>query len=390
MENSKFKQLLSLWAIASLGLFLYSFTQIDLNLTLSRISIWQAVQKKFMYIGYFNRPLSTEIYIFLVLILFLLYLFSLVLAYKNKISIGQIWIIIGVISTVLFLSYPAFSHDIFNYMFSAKLIVKYNANPYYVKPLDFPADPWINFMRWTHRPAAYPPLWIILTLPSYILGFNFIIPIILNFKALSIAAYFGSSYLLYKIMEAINYRHKEAAVVFFALNPLVIIESLVSAHNDTVMIFWALLGFYILQKQNKILGLFNIAVSAATKVATISLLPLVIIGPRRLAAFLFMLLSLLIYTSRLEILPWHFLWVLPFAALNIDRKLIVFPSIGLSLGLLLRYTPFLYLGNWDPPVPTIKFWVTIVPVILSVMILIVCFTWRFKIQDSGIRNIHKS
>jgi len=39
-------------------------------------------------------------------------------------------------------------------------------------------------------------------------------------------------------------------------------------------------------------------------------------------------------------------------------------SIGLSLGLLLRYAPFLYYGYWNAPVPTIKFWATVIPAVL--------------------------
>jgi hypothetical protein len=44
-------------------LFLYSFTQIDLGLVISRFPFLYEVEKSFQYIGYFNRPLSASIYI---------------------------------------------------------------------------------------------------------------------------------------------------------------------------------------------------------------------------------------------------------------------------------------------------------------------------------------
>lgn len=368
MNKIHFKLLLFLYILFTFSLLLYSFTQIDLNLTLSRVSIWQVWQKKFMYIGYFQRPLSTTIYSAILFGFFTLYSFTLYLSMRAKLTLKQLWIITGIVSAVLFLSYPAFSHDIFNYMFDARTVVKYGEIPYYVKPLDFSTDPWLNFMHWTHRPGIYPPLWIIITLPLYILGFNTLIPIILNFKAIVFIHYLGSTYVIGKIMEKINIKHKIPSMVFFALNPLIIIESLISAHNDIIMMFWALLAFYILQKGKRIFGLFLLAISVALKWVTIFLLPLLLIGPRRFFALLFMLLGLVIVIMQTEILPWYFLWVLPFLALNVERKWIVILSIGFSLGLLLRYTPFLYLGHWNPPVPMIKFWVTIIPTLISSII----------------------
>jgi hypothetical protein len=59
----RFKLLLFFYFIASLSLFLYSYTQVDLNLTLSRVSLWQTIQRAFQYVGYFQRPVSTVWYL---------------------------------------------------------------------------------------------------------------------------------------------------------------------------------------------------------------------------------------------------------------------------------------------------------------------------------------
>jgi hypothetical protein len=370
MKNLYFRYLLIIYTLVVVGLFLYSFTQIDLNLTLSRVSIWQSVQKKFMYIGYFERPLSTQLYLIMLTGLFTLYSFILYLAYQANINARQVWTLIGVVSAILFLSYPAFSHDIFNYLFSAKTIIEYGQLPYKAAPLSFPNDPWLNFMRWTHIPGTYPPLWILTTLPFYILGFNKLIPLLLNVKLLVLVHYLGSIYITGKIMEKINFRYKIPAMVFLGLNPLIIIESLVSAHNDIVMAFWGLLGFYLLQKDQRVYSFLMISISVGMKWMSVFLLPLLVIGPRRLFALLIMTIGLGAVLTQREFLPWYFVWILPFVALNVDRKWIVIPAIGLSLGLLLRYTPFIYLGHWDPPVPEYKFWLTIIPITASVIIVL--------------------
>ena len=92
---------------------------------------------------------------------------------------------------VLVLSYPAFSYDIFNYMFTAKTVLLYHKNPYEVIPMQFISiDPWVNVMRWIHLPSAYTPIWILLSLPAYFFGFGTFLLILWNFKI--IAAFFLS------------------------------------------------------------------------------------------------------------------------------------------------------------------------------------------------------
>jgi len=135
------KILVASYFITVLLLFLYSFTQIDLNLTLSRVSIWQGIQKWFMYIGYYKRPLSTAIFILILLALYTQYTLFLRLSLSKFLSTKHLFHIIILTGVVLLFSFPAFSHDIFNYMFSAKTIIKYGQLPYFAPPMNFPDDP---------------------------------------------------------------------------------------------------------------------------------------------------------------------------------------------------------------------------------------------------------
>ena len=56
--------------------------------------------------------------------------------------------------------------------------------------------------------------------------------------------------------------------------------------------------------------------------------------------------------------PWYFLYILPFVALLPETQWLFWLTSSLSAGFLLHYAPFLYLGNWDPPVPQTKLWLT--------------------------------
>src|SRR5205814_411517 len=136
---------------------------------------------------------------------------------------------------ILFFAYNAFSYDLFNYIFDAKIFVHYHQNPYFHKALDFPGDPMLSFMHWTHRTYPYGPAWLIIIAPVYYLGFGIFSITFYLFKLITVEAYLWSVILVKKIAEKLE-TDSSFAVVAFALNPLVIAEVLVSAHNDIFMI----------------------------------------------------------------------------------------------------------------------------------------------------------
>ncbi|MBP9815567.1 MAG: hypothetical protein KBC63_04610, partial [Candidatus Levybacteria bacterium] len=178
-----------LWIFAFISLFFYSFVQVDLGLTLNRASLVQTIQKSFQYVGYFNRPLSTYLFIFVIVYLFLTYCFTLYGVYKKLLSGKLIWGIVILASAILLFSYNAFSYDLFNYVFDAKIITQYGQNPYEHKALDYPGDPMLGFMHWTHRTYPYGPLWLGITTPLSFLGGGYFLPTFYLFKLLMVGAY---------------------------------------------------------------------------------------------------------------------------------------------------------------------------------------------------------
>src|SRR3989344_710645 len=117
---SKLKLLFSSYILLIIALFFYSFTQVDLNLTLSQASIYQTLEKQFQYIGFFQRPLSAVIFSTIVFFLFVFYVLFLYLAKKGKMEIKKTTTLIFLTFIILVFSYNAFSYDLFNYIFDAK------------------------------------------------------------------------------------------------------------------------------------------------------------------------------------------------------------------------------------------------------------------------------
>ncbi len=352
-----------LWFTAIIGLLFYSYTQIDLNLTITRNISLNNVLKSFQYIGYFQRPMSTVIYLVLLLLLFTLYLIFICL----KLSRREVWLLIIPTAVILLFSYPAFSYDIFNYMFDAKTIAFYHQNPWQYRPLDFKNDPWLSFMHWTHRPSVYPAGWVFLSVPFYYLGFGVFILQLLSFKLLITLFYLLSIYLISKNSKSTS------ILVFYALNPLMLIENLVSGHNDIVMIALALLSVYLYLYHKKIIALIIMIASINIKYVTGILLLIFPLNIKPLyvyrLSFILMIMGLLYMLTRVELQPWYFVWFFPFLVLSGWRALKII-AVGFSAGLLLRYVPYLFWGNWDSPVPMYNLWLTILPVLLSMVVAV--------------------
>lgn len=364
---------LSFWIFIS-ALFLYSYTQVDLSLTLSRASIYQTIEKFFQYVGYFNRPLSTVIYLILLFLFFIFYFLFLRLA-KN-ITLKTLWITIFVLTVILTFSYNGFSYDLFNYIFDAKIFTHYHLNPYFYMALNFPHDPMLSFMHWTQRTYPYGPFWLLLTVPLSFLGLNFFLPTFFLFKILASISFLGSCFLIYKIAKKLN-KDEKAILTAFAFNPLVIIEVLVSAHNDIEMMFFSLLAIYFFIDNKYIKSILSLFFSVGIKFATVFISPILIIyflKKRKIDdkffiwSVFFMLIGVIIASLRTTFQPWYLLYVLPFSVFLINKKYIFISIFILSITALLNYVPFLYTGNWNPPIPRLLLILNLSGLGLSILI----------------------
>src|SRR3989339_852008 len=299
MSRFKFLLLFTFYSLLFTLFTIYSYTQVDLNLTLSSNPIYQTVQRQFTQIGYFNRPQSTTMFLLLIGLLVISYWLLVKKHDMWKISEKQIWTLILGLSLILTLSYPAFAHDIFNYMFDARIVVKYGQNPYFTTPLNFPNDDWIRFMRWTHVGSVYPPGWLITTIPFYLLGFGKFTLTLLSFKFLGLISFLGSSWLMLKIAG-------RRAWILWSFNPMVLIESLSSVHNEISMVFFTLLGFYFMRQGKSFkdfpLRILPLVWGGLIKYASFLLLPF--LNRPVLAAIAAWIGAIAFFFAR-EINPWY-------------------------------------------------------------------------------------
>lgn len=355
----KTKFFITLYIAAIVGFFFYSYTQVDLSLTLSRLSIWQIIEKAFQYIGYFQRPLSTAIYLALLSMVTIAYLGLLQSVRSGK----TVWRLIIFTAVVLTFAYNAFSYDLFNYIFDAKIVTHYFQNPYIHKALDFPQDPMLSFMHWVQRTYPYGPVWLLVTVPVSFVGLQIFLPTLFLFKALGSISYLGICWAIEKILKKTNPQEALQGLLLFAFSPLVIVEGLISAHNDMVMIVFISLSLLAFVYKKSVWSFLLLFLSIGVKFATAVLLPLWIIGffvkkkgelhQLALVSFVLLMIPVIFASVRTNFQPWYLLFLFPFAALFPKRIAIVTAFTIFSIASLLQYVPFLYTGNWDPPIPFI-------------------------------------
>lgn len=317
---------------------LFSFTQQDLNLT-----FYHNIFSAFQHFGYYYRPLNTFIFIVLSILLILVY-FKLL-----KSGFSKFWLLI--IPAIF--SYPLFSFDIFNYLFNAKMVLIYQANPHIKTALDFAWDPMLRFMHNVTTPAPYAYGWTIFSLLPGLAWFTGKFTLVFWLMKLFIVCFWLLTLKVLRQLVTALFPKELWRWWLFALNPLVLVETLINGHNDIVMVFFALQSYWLLMQSQKTRSIFLLVISASIKYVTILLLPFYFLKSKLakldLPTVFAIILTLAMFTRPDQLHSWYLIWAFSFAVLSRHRFWISLFT-ALTLGGLLRYAPYLYFGHWDPPV----------------------------------------
>ena len=328
--------------LLSLAFFVFSYLWVDFNLTLISWPAIAQVMDLFQHWGFFHRPVAAKIYLVLTILSFLPSFYFL---FKKKIQFSKkrwFWIILPAILIVF--AYPFLSHDIFNYLFDGRMIWFHRVNPYRHAPQEFSADHWTRFMHWVHKSTPYGPTQIFYSLIIAIAGFNKFLPSYLFIKIGNLILFLITGFYLIKILKS-----KRLAVSLWFLNPFLYQEFLINCHNDLLMIFLAVIGFYYWQKKKK-KGWLAFLFSVTSKYVSILLLPAFIFKKHYkiilLGSSLVLLTGFVVKITSFQ--AWYFAWLLmmlPF--LKLSRYFWSLVLGGELLILLVKYYPFLRLGQWQ-------------------------------------------
>ncbi|MEK7543315.1 MAG: hypothetical protein AAB557_00440 [Patescibacteria group bacterium] len=324
---------------------------------------------------YFKTLYPTAWYTASVVALFGWYVWILHSIKKGLLTSKHVWLAIVATVVILMWSYPALSNDIFNYIATAKVTFFYRENPYIIMPIDLSGEPSFSFLHAANKVALYGPVWIVLTGIPHFMGFGNLLLTLFTFKIFIVFWYLVLCYLIW-----IASQKKPWALAFFALNPLVVLSTLVDGHNDVVMMTLALASFLCIKRRKFVMGIVLLIGSIFIKGATLFLVPVLLwflysvwnkrpLPPSRVWYWASIAMYMIFFLSpfREEMYAWYFIWPLTFLAL-VDKPTVLYAaSYGFSLGLSLRIVPFFYTRSWGGMTPLIKKIVTFVPALVSTL-----------------------
>lgn len=142
-----------------------------------------------------------------------------------------------------FLAPPLALTDVFNYVNYGRMEVVHHLNPYITIPILEPhGDPSYYLSNWHQLLSPYGPLFTIMTFALVPLG---VATSFWAIKAILGAVSLATIFLVWKCARLLG-RDPIAAIVLVGLNPIVLVWGLGGDHNDFLMVFCIVLGFYLL------------------------------------------------------------------------------------------------------------------------------------------------
>jgi hypothetical protein len=369
------KKLWWVYCLLLIAYSIFSYALTDPNLVISS-QPWYWNFQQWMWRTFFDQASTLSwSYGLLITAVCSFYGYWLFQLYRRQVTLKPIHL--AYVLVPLLFSYNALSHDVFNYMFNAKMVTLYQANPHVKVALDFLQDDWLRFMHNTHTPAPYGYGWTAVSLVPSLLGLGKFLPTWLGFRALSLISW-GLLYVTLK-QTAISLKLPQIplrlAVVF--LNPLMLIEIISNSHNDLWMMVPAVAALALVatkrstSTQNLMqigLSLLLLGASVSIKFASLTLIPVWLFlvfyqfRPTFKALHVYwpLLASVLMFiplvTARSQQFhPWYLTWVLVWLPLfqtgslkplNLLQRGWSFWVVALSISSLYRYLPWLITGGF--------------------------------------------
>ena len=222
-----------------------------------------------------DRPWAAIIYVIGLVTLFLMFAAALRLIRRSQISVRWVVLFGVAFGVILIWLYPITATDLFQYVLRGRVRVVHGANPMVVPADQFPFDPLLPFAgEWAGIQSPYGPVWELLAEAVVWTGCRDALSGALAFKGVALVAYLVCVGLL-----AWGTRGDSQALLFFAWNPLVLLEGIGNGHNDMLMLVWVLTAILLWERGRRWgLAVAALCLAVLTKASAAPLAPLLMIA----------------------------------------------------------------------------------------------------------------
>ena len=197
-------------------------------------------------------------------------------AFRGRVSVGAVAVVVVGAHALLLLVPLLFSRDVYSYAFYGRIAGVYGGNPYVQTPLDHSGDMLWNFVgwQWVNTPAYYGPAWTSL---SAVLSKILPRPIddVQAYRFISIGASLLTCGVIVWVVHRVWPQRTAFALAAFGANPVVLFHSVASGHNDLLVALGIVSAYALLLSKREAAAVAVLTLAALIKVT--ALLPLIML-----------------------------------------------------------------------------------------------------------------
>ncbi len=192
----------------------------------------------------------------------------------------RLWVLaVGLLCGVILIGlYPITALDVALYVVRGRLWALYGVNPLIALPANFPSEPYVQVAgEYAKQVSPYGPLWELVVQVPLRMGILSLGSGVIAMKVIALLSYVGMAYLIgWQARQDASGQglSNAAALVFFALNPLVLLEAMGNGHNDMLMLALMTLGLILWQRGRWAWAAVALTASALIKSTGAIVLPL--------------------------------------------------------------------------------------------------------------------
>ncbi len=214
-------------------------------------------------------------YALLICLLYAFYMLAYRLISKREggLSLLTILLVTAAFCLPLLLTYPINATDVYRYFIRARITTVYDENPYSVPPSDFAGDPYAPLAgEWAEVTTPYGPFWELTAATLSRITPGDLWSSLIAFKGLAALAFLAGAAAIWLSLNRSTASSRAAATVLWAWNPSLLLIFVMDGHNDSLMILWLLIGWWMIDRDRYQVGMIIMLLAPLTK--AIGLLPL--------------------------------------------------------------------------------------------------------------------
>jgi hypothetical protein len=169
--------------------------------------------------------------------------------------------------------------DLHRYVMHARVQAIYGQNPY-TTPLDaITGDPYRHFAgEWAHETSPYGPVWQLLSLVLVRIAGDDFVRALWLFKGVTAGLSLAIAGLIWLALRQVNSHERLARVLLWAWNPALWLIFAIDGHNDSLVLFWLVLGWLLISRNRPVAGLIVMALAPLVKMSGLLPIPFFVLG----------------------------------------------------------------------------------------------------------------